>query len=265
VNRIALVPHDIVDIPHPHAPEARCSTPQVLDEVRDRLKERVLARRERVEELFKWFDKNNKKVIAYGAFRDQIRQLKLPLQDHHIKELWIKCGAGKKGEMNLKDFSERLLDFDLSGRPIASSQLEGHPEGAKLPDQIPRNQMALDLDRPRTTTSGGRRRPASPSIQPFGSRPRSSQGRGATQPLLSRPGSGVQRGAAPPRAPSQVDIFAQASDELRRKQGRRTQRQDHSFRGDASARLSRPGTGNSAFGYASGNQASYWESSKSIK
>merc|ERR1711959_834800 len=67
VNRNALVPHDIVDVPHPHAPEARCSTPQVLDEVRDRLKERVLARRPRIEELFRQFDKNGRKVISFGA------------------------------------------------------------------------------------------------------------------------------------------------------------------------------------------------------
>ncbi len=42
MNRIALVPHDIVDVPHTHAPDARCSTPQVLDEVRSLLHQGIV-------------------------------------------------------------------------------------------------------------------------------------------------------------------------------------------------------------------------------
>jgi len=274
VNRVALVPHDIVDIPHPHAPEARCSTPQVLDEVRDRLKEGVLASRPRIEALFKWFDKGNTKKIAFGAFRDQIRNLHLPIQDHHIKDLWKQFGADQGGTLNFADFVEKVLDFQLDGMPVSGSILHGTPNEAPIPDGSMRPKPVFDLGRtqalpgePKTRRGS---RPPSPviSLSPF-------DGKG-TPGQVRRPGTAnsvMQRGrkskaglgSGLPKAPQAIDIFAQADNELSAIHARKDVRrpQDRSFKGDTN--YSRPSTGRSWGGQSQASGGSRWESSRSIK
>lgn len=278
VNRIALVPHDIVDIPHPHAPEARCSTPQVLDEVRDRLKEGVLAQRGRIEKLFKWFDTTHTKKISYGAFRDKLRALKLPIQDHHVKALWQQFGAGAKGHLDFKDFVEQMLEFNMMGQPLATSPLHGTPEGIPFPSNKDRPKPVFDLGqtKPRTGDPKTRRavRPPSPLIKPFGGRSASAASHRAGD--YNRPGTAPSRprtGAAKvhnigmpglPKATAQVDIFAQADDELRKIHTKEPRmRTDRSFRGDHSFRGS--GSRAPSVGEVRNPNDFRWESSRSIK
>lgn len=235
VNRVALVPHDIVDIPHPHAPEARCSTPQVLDEVRDRIKEGILARRDRIEGLFRWFDKSGTKKITYGAFRDQLRALHLPLQDHHIKSLWQGFGAAKKGHLDFRSFVENMLDFNLAAGPAEVTPLQGWPSTGTLPDKIPRSKPVFDLGHSRPMTNDPKTQRAI-SIEPFEGRAVSrQQGRPGTAPsrgVVHKSGQSIMQ----PKAASRgvVDVFAQADQELGQLQskGASRQRVDHSFRGD---------------------------------
>jgi len=244
VNHVALVPHDIVDIPHPHAPEARCSTPQVLDEMRDRLKEGVLASRPRIEALFRWFDKGNTKKISYGAFRDKIRSLQLPLQDHHIKEMWTKFGSYQKGAMDFGDFVEKMLDFNLSGLPISHSTLVGAPNGTPIPGGEVRASPVFDLGR----TQIGLNEPKTGrvSVSPFGSR--QGQRRPNTASVVQRRNAvgsrQQQQQASAPRHSSKVDMFGQAENDLESIHGRKkVTRQDNSFKADSS--MNRPRTGQS--------------------
>lgn len=272
VNRVALVPHDIVDIPHPHAPEARCSTPQVLDEVRDRLKEGVLASRPRIEALFKWFDKGNTKKISYGAFRDQLRALQLPIQDHHIKNLWKEFGAQDKGSMNFADFVEKVLDFQLDGLPVSSSVLCGTPVDAPIPNGSMRPKPVFDLGRTRVLTGDPKTkrgsRPASPAINlsPFGATgiPGNVRRPGTANSVMQR-GKRQSLGNGLPKAPTSVDIFAQADNELTQMHARKEARRpvDRSFRGDNN--YSRPSTGRSWGRQSQASEGSRWESSRSIK
>lgn len=255
VNQVALVPHDIVDIPHPHAPEARCSTPQVLDEVRDRLKEGVLASRPRIESLFRWFDKGNTKKISYGAFRDQIRALQLPIQDHHIKEMWNKFGSLEKGSMDFKDFVEKLLDFNLAGVPISKSMLHGAPDGTPIPDGSYRASPVFDLGRTQIGENEPKTRRV--SLSPFGSR--QGQRRPNTASVVQRRGGSGSRQQSQPKPPAKVDMFGQAENDLQNIRSKKVTRQDRSFKGDAS--MNRPRTGQSR-GVSQSSQ--FWESARGL-
>jgi len=268
VNRIALVPHDIVDVPHPHAPEARCSTPQVLDEVRDRLKEQVMSRKCRIEELFKWFDVNSSKKISYGAFRDKIRSLKLPVQDIHIKQIWKQFGVDDKNGINFKDFVSKLLNFQLEGAPINASTLHGIPDSTPLPDGYERGTPTFDLGNSRPATSGptgpskrrsdrrtARAQGGGLSLTPFDARPLSAAGRGV---VIGRQGKEMSR----KRAGSHGDIFAEASSQLKTLQQKGKVRGDHSFRSDPLLPSSRLGSYRSQSALSQGCR--HWDTSATI-
>eukprot|EP00658_Telonema_sp_P-2_P023193 TRINITY_DN19286_c0_g1_i7.p1 TRINITY_DN19286_c0_g1~~TRINITY_DN19286_c0_g1_i7.p1 ORF type:complete len:790 (+),score=187.85 TRINITY_DN19286_c0_g1_i7:59-2428(+) len=145
INHVALVPHDIVDIPHPQAPEARVSTPQVLDELRDRIKEKIMCRREAIEELFLSFNLDNRKSISYGGFQNTLKQLGLPLKEHHIAELWKQwVRPGNNNKIDLSQFVDQVLQFSLTGRPLSTTPISGYPVGTSMPDPVPKLKPTFD-------------------------------------------------------------------------------------------------------------------------
>lgn len=153
INHVALVPHDIVDLPHPHAPEARCSTPQIVDEMRDRIKEKVMCKRKGIENLFLAFNQDKRKSISYGAFHKTLHKLGLPLQDHHISDLWKEWGGVAKGQLDLTNFVDTVLSFSLSGPTLSSVPMSGVPMGE--PEPNPRAKGSPIFDGGQTTLKVG--------------------------------------------------------------------------------------------------------------
>jgi len=144
INHVALVPHDIVDLPHPHAPEARCSTPQVVDEMRDRLKEKVMCKRKGIENLFLAFNQDKRKTVTYGAFHKTLKNLGLPLQDHHIADLWKEWGGVSQGVLDLTSFVDQVLSFSLAGPTLSSVPMSGVPMGEPEPNPRPKHSPTFD-------------------------------------------------------------------------------------------------------------------------
>jgi len=214
INHVALVPHDIVDIPHPHYPEARVSTPQVVDEVRDRIKEKIMCKRAGVEKLFLDFNKDKRKSISYGAFNRTVHQLGLKLSDASISALWKEWGGLQKGLLTLDDFVDKVLNFSLQSPSLSTTPITGYPVGSSMPDPVPKLVPAFDAGRssiqpgePHFSINSVRKPHV--SVAPFSSgntersRPStaphqqpSSKGRSASRQMSARSGSG-RRSATP--------------------------------------------------------------------
>jgi len=88
-----------------------------------------MCKRKGIENLFLAFNQDKRKTVTYGAVHKTLKNLGLPLQDHHIADLWKEWGGVSQGVLDLTSFVDQVLSFSLAGPTLSSVPMSGVPMG----------------------------------------------------------------------------------------------------------------------------------------